>query len=116
MQLYHFLLKANPDLPTEVGEVSSISLFPFYTSGLNGQFVLVNGAYQPNIMMEVNMWHSLGSTVHGMGWGHGRNFLPLLCLYWATCLCQSGKGSDLAEPGHRQTAKQRLPAAMASQC
>ena len=62
MQLYHFLLRANRALPAEAEEVPSISLFPFYTSGLNGQFVLVNGAYQPNITMEVNIWHSLGSS------------------------------------------------------
>ena len=31
----------------------SISTQPFYTSGKNAQFTLVNGAYQPTIQMTV---------------------------------------------------------------
>lgn len=32
-----------------------MSPLPFYTSGMNAQFVLINGMYQPRIDMQVSL-------------------------------------------------------------
>ena len=93
--------------------MSSVSLFPFYTSSLDGQFVLVNGAYQPNITMEVHVWHSIAQAPQDGVWAMAAFF----CLCFPCTgphACSEAVQAVILKLGHRQTARHIL--ATASQC
>ena len=80
---------------TAAGAGTGISLQPFYTSGANGEFTLVNGAYQPTINMTVRCWALLPSGRHALPSGacqlapvfHARPSTPLLrpAASWGCC-------------------------------